>query len=170
MAEFFVHNSLSRSKAVKFNMTLRYFVVKDEEGEHMWTLEIGTKYPDKDGNTLPSKRIHRVNVLTLDEAIEDAVAELCSQIDWEPLADDVEPPYVAYNSITDGATVPIDSFMQLVIQDELLSAGIDLSDMKVIINNSMVDFDITDEVTIEGDPYEYKLEWRPPMIVKSRYE
>lgn len=151
-------------------MTLRYFVVKGEEGDHKWTLEIGTRYPDRNGNKLPSKRIHKISINNLDEAIEEAVADLCSQIDWEPLEKDVAPPFVSYNSITDGATVPIDSFVQLIIQDELLSAGIDLSDMRVTLNNSMVDFDITDEVTVVGDPYEYILEWRPPMVVKSRYE
>ena len=136
----------------------------------MWTLEIGTRYPDKDGNKLPSKRVHKINVNNLDDVIEEAVADLCSQIDWEPLAKDVKPPFVAYNSITNGSTVPIDSFMQLVVQDELLSAGIDLSSMKVTLNNSAVDFDITSEVTIKGDPYEYTLEWQPPMIVKRRYD
>lgn len=170
IAEFFVHNSLNRYKAVKFNMTLRYFVLKDSEGDHKWTIEIGTRYPDKDGNKLPSKRIHKINVNNLDEAIEEAVVDLCSQIDWGPLEKDVTPPFVAYNSITDGATVPIDSYLKLIIKDDLLSAGIDISDMRVMLNNSMVDFDITSEVTVEGDPYEYVLEWRPPMIVKSRYE
>lgn len=170
MAEFFVYSSLNKNKAVKFNMTLRYFVLSNSEGDHKWTLEIGTTHPDKNGNKLPSKRIYEVNINVLDEVIEKAVAELCSQIDWSPLANDVEAPYVSYNSITDGSTVPIDSFMKLKVKEDLLSAGIDLSNMKVILNNGMIDFNITNEVTIEGDPYEYVLEWKPSRVVKKRYE
>lgn len=170
MAEFFVHHSLNRTKAVKFNMTLRNFVVLGEEGDHKWTLEIGTFYPGADGDTIPSERVHNVDVNNLDEAIESAVANICAKIDWSPLEEDVEPPYVAYNSIEDGTTVAINNFIQLIIEDHLLSAGIDLSEMKVVLNNGTVDFDITSEVTVEGDPYQYKIEWEPPKRVYSRYD
>jgi len=170
MAEFFVQNSLNDKLAVKFNMTLRYFVLSSSEADHKWTLEIGTNYPDIDGNKIPSKRVHAISGVDFDQVIEEATAEICAVVDWGTLANDVKAPYVSFNSITGGATVPIDSFMKLIISDELLSAGIDLSEMEVTLNNSMVDFDITNEVSVTGDPYQYTLEWRPPMIVKGTYE
>ena len=170
MAEFFVQNSLNDKLAVKFNMTLRYFALSSSEGDHKWTLEIGTTYPDVAGNSIPPQRVHGIDAINFDEVIEEATAEICAVIDWGELERDVKAPFVSFNSIEDGSTVPIDSFMKLVISDELLSAGINISEMKIILNNSMVDFDITDEVSVTGDPYEYTLQWRPPMIVKGRYE
>lgn len=153
-------------------MTLRYFVLSSSEGDHKWTLEIGTRYLDTNGDSIPSKRVHTIDVSNLDEIIEDAVADICALIDWGQIERDVKAPYVSYNSIptTSGVTVPISSYMKLIITDELLSAGIDLSNMRVTLNNSMVDFDITNEVDVTGDPYEYTLEWRPPLIVKETYE
>jgi hypothetical protein len=65
--------------------------------------------------------------------------------------------------------VSIGSNISLVLKDYLPSAGIDLSNAKVVLNNSMTDFDITSEVQVEGDPYEYTIRWNTPMRVYSRY-
>jgi len=94
MAVFYVGNSLNPNKTVKFNITLRYFVIKGEEGEHMWTLEIGTTHKDIDGDPISAKKIHRVSANNLDQVIEEATGDLCSQIDWAPLVEDKEAPFV----------------------------------------------------------------------------
>lgn len=169
MAEFFVQNSLNDQKSVKFNLTLRYFVIKGEEGEHLWTLEIGTTHKDIDGDPISAKKIHNILANNLDDVIEDALGDLCSQIDWSPLAGDREAPFVSGFSQA-GENVSIASNVYITIKDELLSAGIDLSNMKVILNNSMQDFDITNDVTITGDPYEYQLKWVTPLRVYETYD
>ena len=168
MAEFYVHNSLNPNKVVKFNIMLRYFVIKGERGEHMWVLEIGTTHLDAGGNDISAAKIHTISADNLDEVIEDALAGLCAQIDWSPLADDKDAPYVDLASPT-GTDVSIWSNILIILKDQLPSSGIDLSAMKITLNNDTQDFDITSEVTTTGDPYEYTLRWFPPGRVFNRY-
>jgi len=170
MAEFFVHNSLNPNKTVKFNITLRYFVIKGEEGEHMWTLEVGTTHLDAGGEAMSSARAHNVTVSNLDEIIEDMVSSLCSQIDWSPLVDDIDAPFVSSTRPTNGDTsASIGTDIMITITDNLPSAGIDLSAIKVTLNNDTQDFDITSEIVTVGDPYEFELRWEPPIRVYARY-
>lgn len=158
ISEFYVHNSLNPNKVVKFNITFRYFVIKGVEGDHVWTLEIGTTYPDINGVNISPVRIHSISASNFDEVIEDAISSLCAQIDWSPLHDDKSAPYVSYVS-PQGSNVSIASNLYITLADYLPSAGIDLSNMKVILNNGVLDFDITSELNVEGDPYEYNLMW-----------
>jgi len=170
MAEFFVRHTLNYNKTVRFNITLRYFVIKGEEGEHMWTLEIGTTHEDMDGDSISAKKVHNISAGNLDEVIETALADLCSQIDWTPLVDDKEAPLVD-NFLPSGTDVSIGSNIRIIIKDELPSAGIDLSNMKIILNNSMVDFDISGEVQIVDAYYnEYELKWVTPLRVYETYD
>ena len=169
MAEFYVMNSLNYSKAVKFNITLRYVGVKSGDGAYTWVLEIGTTYPDASGDSISSKKIHNISAENLDEIIEDALADLCVQIDWSPLVRDKEAPYVESASPT-GSGVNLYSDVLITLKDILPSAGIDLSSIKITLNNSMTDFDITSEVVTEGDPYEYNLKWSPVLRIRSTYD
>jgi len=170
MSEFFVHNSLNPNKTVKFNITLRYFVIAGEKGRHMWTLEIGTTHTDINGDNISASRVHGISASNFDEVIEESVSSLCAQIDWSPLSVDAASPYVDIATPVDGTTVPIRSDVYIKIKDKLPSSGIDLSNMKIVLNTGEADFDITSEVTIEGDPYEYELYWSPPLRVYERYE
>lgn len=170
MAEFFVRHTLNYNKTVRFNITLRYFVIKGEEGEHMWTFEIGTTHEDMNGDSISAKKVHNISAGNLDEVIETALADLCSQIDWTPLVDDKEAPLVD-NFLPSGADVSIGSNIRIIIKDGLPSAGIDLSNMKIILNNSMQDFDISGEVQIVDAYYnEYELKWVTPLRVYETYD
>ena len=169
MAEFYVKNSLG-NLTVKFNISLRYFVVKGEEGEHIWTLEIGTTHEDINGDDISAKRIHNISAENLDEVIETALADLCSQIDWSPLVADKEAPFVDDFSPS-GNNIPITSDINIILKDLLPSAGIDISNIKVILNNSIQDFDITSEVEVVDAYYnEYKLKWTTPLRVYNTYD
>jgi len=170
MAEFYVHNSLNPNKSVKFNITLRYFAIKNERGEHMWTLEIGTTHTDINGDNISAARAHNISVNNFNNVIENALASLCSQIDWSPLSSDRTSPYVDTATPADGTTVSIESNLYIKLKDKLPSSGIDLSAMKIILHAGETDFDITTEVTIEGDPYEYDLYWSPALRMNRRYE
>lgn len=170
ISEFYVYNSLNPNKVVKFNITFRYFVIKGVEGEHVWTLEIGTTYLDSNGNSISPARVHNISVEDFDEVIENALITLCSQIDWSPLSNDITAPKVSYVFPYDGESeVNIGRDIYITIVDDLPTAGIDLSEMKIVLNNETQDFDITSEVNIEGDPYEYNLRWVTPLRVYSRY-
>jgi len=170
MAEFFVHNSLNPNKSVKFNITLRYFVIRNEEGEHMWTLEIGTTHTDINGDNISAARAHNISVSNFNDVIEDALVGLCAQIDWSPLSNDRTPPYVDMAVPADGTTVSIESSVHIKLKDKLPSSGIDLSSAKIILHAGVTDFDITSEVTIDGDPYEYDLYWSPALRIYRRYD
>ena len=119
MTEFYVHNSLNITKSVKFNITLRYFVVKGEQGEHVWVLEIGTTHPDINGDPISAKKIHRISAEDLDEIIEDAVSEMCTQIDWSPFVSDTAAPYIDTLYPEDGTTVSIGSNVYIKIKEKL---------------------------------------------------
>jgi len=170
MAEFYVVNSLNNKKAVKFNITLRYVVPTNAEGDHKWVLEVGTTEPDKNGDKLPSKKIYLTDLNNIDEVIENNVNQMCELIDWSPFIEDKSPPFIESYTPLNGATnVSIISAVECIIKEQLPSAGIDLSGMKVMFNNGMAEFDITNEIEIEGDAYEYKLRWVPKRIVYSTY-
>lgn len=171
MAEFYVRNSLNMNKAVKFNITFRYMVIKGVAGEHVWLIEIGTTYPDSNGDPITAKKVHGISADNFDDVIEDALSDLCKQVDWTPLSRDKWAPYVLECSPADGETdVDVHSNVNVTLRDDFPTAGMDLSNMKIVLNNSMVDFDITNEIEIEGDPHEYAFIWRPPMRVYDTYD
>ena len=164
MADIYVINSLNLNKSVKFNLGLRYFVVKDDrDGDQKWVLEIGTTHSGSDGITPLVKKIHNISAEDFNEVLEDALSELCSEIDWSPFIKDGEPPYLVSVSPTGGNT-PIGSNVYLKIKEELPSSGIDLSNIKIMLNNGTVDFDITGEIEVTGDPYDYDIRWSPPSL------
>lgn len=168
MADIYVRNSLSTDLTVKFTMTLRYFIIRGEEGEHFWTLEIGTTHSGIGGANISSKKIHKVAANNLDEVIEENLALLAAQIDWSPLVRDNDPPYVATFSPV-GDNVEMGSIIRFMIEEQLPSAGIDISSVSVYFDNEFVEFDITDDLRVSGDPYEYTIEWEPDGRVYKRY-
>lgn len=170
ITDFYVSNSLNLTKSVKFNITLRYFVPKGERGDHKWILEIGTTHLGANGFPIQSKKIHNISAENLDIIIEEALSSMCSQIDWSPFVADVDVPYVDTVYPVDGTTIPISSNLYMKIKERLPAAGIDLSDLKVMLNNSMTDIDITDQIDIKGDPYEYEFTWIPPLRVYDTYD
>ncbi len=169
MAEFYVTNSLNYEKAVKFNISLRHFVTIEGRGEHRWVLEIGTTYPDVNGDPISAKKVLLINAEDFDEVLESSIADLCSKIDWSPLVSDIKPPRII-EALPTSSGVKIGASIFVSITDDLPSSGIDLSEIKVTLNNGVMDFDITSELQISGDPYEYKLRWDPPIRVYSRYD
>ena len=169
MANFYVKNSLG-NLTVKFNITLRYFVIKGEKGDHKWTLEIGTTHEDINGNDISAKKIHNISAENLDEVIESALADLCKQISWAPLVADKQAPFID-NFSPSGNNVPITSNVEITIKDKLPSAGIDISNMKVVLDNGVVNFNITSEVEVVDAYYnEYKLRWIPLLRVYNTYD
>lgn len=170
MSEFYITNSLNPNMAVKFNITLRYFVTKQSHGDHVWVLEIGTTYSGADGSTLPSKKTYSLDgsISNIDDAIESSVAELCALIDWSPLVADTEAPHV-YSYLPTGSGISISENMYVSIRDNLPSSGIDMGNVKVTLNNGMEDFDITNEIQLSGDAYERIITWMPPLRVYARY-
>lgn len=164
MAELFVRHSLNSNKGVKFNFTFKQYTLKnrDVEGDAKWVLEVGTTYPAANGGKVPTKVVYDITEKTLDAEIEKAVADLCKYIDWSEFAQDKYAPEIT-EALPTGVGVLLNTPISFKIKDSLPSSGIDLSGMKVTLNNGVVDFDITDQVIISGDPYEYLISWKNPF-------
>lgn len=163
MAEVFVRHTLNPRKVAKFNLNLRKYTLKGEEGETKWVLEIGTTTPDKEGNVISPEFINTVSETDLEKEIEAAISRMCLSIDWSSFDVDKYPPIVTSFS-PKGSNVPIKSKVVFTIVDDSPASGIDLSNLSVIFNNGDVDFDITSEVSVSGDPYEYTVSWKSPNI------
>lgn len=164
MAYFIIRNSLNPYKSVKFSITLQQQVLKSSDGDPIWTAEINTVEPSLSGTGMKSKYLHLRTLNNLDQEIEKAASEFCEQIDWSPLLNDARPPYVTYTfPVNDAVDVDIDSGVEVKLSESLPSAGIDLSSIEVTVNG----LDITSEVGVTGDPYEYVLRWRPSLVINT---
>lgn len=163
MAEIFVQHTLNSRKTAKFTLNLREYALKGEEGDTKWVLEIGTTASGVNGQAVPPKFIHKLSEERIGQEIEKAVASICTTIDWSTLIVDRYPPIL--NSFSpEGEDVYINSPVVFNVIDDSPSSGLDLANMVVTLNNGEVDFDITSEATIKGDPYEYQITWLPPNI------
>lgn len=166
MASFLVRNSLNPQKVVKLSVTFQQVVLKDNEGEHFWLVEVATDEPHKDGGEIGSEYIHLTSLDNLDAEIEKVSAKISDQVDWEPLIGDTRAPFVFKHSPSETVGVDINSSVKVTIKELLPSSGVDKDSIKVMLN----DFDITNEAKISGDPYEYKIKWRPSIVVYDTYE
>lgn len=158
MAEFIVRHSLNPYKAVKFGVTTRQVTPVGEEGEPAWVMEVATNEPNASGTAIRSEYIHNISYDSLDEEIQKAIARIANQIDWSPFIEDSKAPNIYYSSISNGdQNVSISDSLYLLMKDFLPAAGIDKDSIKITVNG----FDVTDELDITGDAYEYKVIWRP---------
>lgn len=171
MAHIFVRNSLNNTKTVKLNVTLPKYVAKEHaDGDPRWLLEVATTYLSASGTKIRPEFIDTtISDVNIDEVIEAAVTNIASQIDWEPFVEDTDTPYVTTTVPSSIGEVHIHSNVYIDIKDEVPSAGIDLSEVQIIVNNGTQDFDVTGECDITGDPFCFNIAWKPPMRQYSTY-
>jgi hypothetical protein len=162
MAEYLLRNSLNPNKVISCTITLRKLVNKNEEGEPVWLLQIGTVEPHKYGGKIPSVFVHYTSKDNLDAVIKEATEFIGSQVNWEPCISDLRPPFVDYCSIRNGSiSESIYSNVYIDIKDILPAAGIDHNSIKFYVN----DVDVSNEVELDGDPYRYRIKWFPKIRV-----
>jgi len=170
MAHILVKNSLSNYKAVLVDINFPIVVTTDSEGDPQWVLETATTYPSASGTRIRPAYVHKATAFnSLDDAVADAISKLAKQVDWTPLAEDDTPPYISEVRPLGGA-VSIASNIHIDIKDDVPSAGIDLSEVKVTITTENTEFDITDECVMDGDPFFYNIHWEPPTRVTRNYK
>jgi hypothetical protein len=164
MAEYLLRNSLNPGKVVSCSVSFRQIVNKGEEGEPVWLVEIRTLEPHKDGGSIPPEYIHYTNDQNLDVAIRKATQRIASKVNWEPTITDIRPPFVVdYSPRSD--VVDIYSDVMVDITDILPAAGIDPDSITMTING----LDVTDEIELIGDPYNYRVMWQPKIRVLDYY-
>ena len=97
----------------------------------------------------------------LDRAIKEATEKIADQVDWEPLSLDLRPPFVIYNIPSNDDVVSIYSNVVVDIKDVLPAAGVDPSSIEVTVNG----IDVSSEINLDGDPYQYRVRWDPNIRV-----
>lgn len=166
MAYFQVRNSLNPSKVIVCGITYRQVVPKGNEGEAIWVIEVATDEPHiTTSGTIPPYFINVTNELDLDLEIEKAIAEISKQVDWEPLAADTRPPFVTAVHPSD-YTQGMQENVKVTITDLHPSYGIDIDSIEMIVNG----IDVSDDLRINGDEYEYEVEWRTPARVYTQLD
>jgi hypothetical protein len=150
---------------VSCTITFRSIVNKGEDGEPVWLVEINTVEPHKYGGTIPTEFIHLVSTTNLDAAVKKATENISAQINWEPLVDDRTAPSITASSPINNSVVDINSDVWLDIKESLPAAGIDISSVKMFVN----DMEVSDQLDVDGDPYSYRIRWIPPMRVYDYY-
>lgn len=171
MAHILLKNSLNNSIAAKVNLSfVRHYDVNSSNGDPVWLLEVATTYPSASGNAIIPTYVSKVTSLEdMDVSIQEALSSIASQIEWTPLIEDTSAPYVEkYGPI--GNSVSIASNISLDLCEDLPTSGIDLSEMQVILDNGVVEFDITEECLVTGVPFDYNIRWEPPSRLHKRYE
>ncbi len=167
MAEYLLRNTLNPNKVVKCTITFKQITNKGEKGEPVWLIEIGTVEPHKDGGKISPIFIHYTNADNLDTTIKEATESIAKQVNWGTLIDDLRPPFVinSFPKVDQSNRVGIYSSVIVDIQDILPAAGIDPDSIEVVIN----DIDVSDEISLEGTPYKYRIRWDPKVRVYDYY-
>ena len=165
MATYTIRNTLNSIKVVSCTISFRRIVNKDEDGEPVWLVEINTMEPHKNGGIIPTEFIHSVSTSNLDIEIKKVTEHISSQIDWEPLSTDVGSPAIINSSPNNNSVVDINSDVWFDIKESLPAAGIDINSLKMFVN----DIDVTNQLDVDGDPYMYRIRWKPAMRVYDYY-
>jgi len=165
MATFLLRNPLNPYKVVNVGITYKQLVdVNDDQRELIWVIELAINELTASGTKIPPEILHIRNFDTLDEEIKHAVERLSSKINWEPLSEDTRPPIVE-EIYPHSYVASIYDDVKIKLVDLLPSAGIDLSSIKVFIN----DIDVSSELMINGHEYECELIWRPKLRIFDTY-
>jgi hypothetical protein len=164
VAEYLIRNSLNPHKVIKCGVTFKHLVSKGDEGEPIWLVEVSTNELDKYGNSIPPEFINLLSFDNLDNELEKVTSIISAKIDWETLDEDTRPPFVS-SSFPSSYYADIASNIELIISEMLPSAGIDIDSIHMTVNG----YDVTSELTITGDPYEYQVKWEPFLRIYDTY-
>jgi len=100
-------------------------------------------------------------LLNIDAEIKKAASVIASKVDWEPLVNDPESPYV--DSVYPSEyLMDIDDNIFFTLKEDLPSAGIDIDSIGMTING----VDVSSELIITGDPYLYDVMWAPSVRIR----
>lgn len=166
MAYFTVRNSRNPHKAISCGITYKQLVDKNNyDGELIWVLEVATDEPHKNGGSIPSYFITVTEELDLDLEIEKAVSYISTQVDWGTLIDDIWPPEVEwFEPATYISKITDDVRISLI--DLHPSYGIDIDSIQMFVNG----IEVTDDLSISGDEYNYIIRWVPPSVTHEQLD
>ncbi len=166
MANFIVRNSLNPYKVIKIGVTFSYVTPKNNEGEPVWVIELATEEKDINGDAILPEYITVISLDNVDEEIEKAAAIISDKVDWGTPLNDGRAPLVNY-TYPEGGDTSASIYQDVIIGllDVFPSEGIDVNSINVTING----FDVTSDIVVSGNPYDYKLTWAPPVRITDTY-
>lgn len=167
MAEYILRNSLNPDKVVKCSITFRKITNKDMMGEPVWLVQIATKEPHKAGGIIVPVFIHLASLKNLNLEIDRATEKIAAQVDWGTLREDLRPPIISLVDPVENGMANVDIMSNVVfdVEDLLPAAGIDINSIRVSVNG----IDVTEQIDITGDPYQYRVIWKPFKRVLDYY-
>ena len=159
MAQVFVKNSLNPFKVVKVGVSFVQ-VVDSKAGkmDYIWALEVGTNELDTEGKKIPPYYITDFSLERVDEEINKGVSKVCSKIDWGLLQEDNDPPFIT-DVLPKKYLVDMMNSVEFTVKERSPSSGIDLSSLRVEVNG----IDVSDELGIRGNVFEYRVTWHPKL-------
>ena len=168
MADFKIRNPLNPQQLFTVSVTLRQMVLPSVDpslaGETVWMLEAATLARDCDGNTLNPERTVVRSFDTVDEEINNLVDRISSNICWD-YAEDTIAPYIKEYSPEDGdESVSINTTISISLSDgierEYIATGIDKDSIRLFVKG----YDVTDLITINGNLWNYNIEFTPGTL------
>jgi len=163
MSVILVKNSLNSSMTVRMDVNIHQLYKAAGEVNPVWLLGVETTATTVSGFSIrPAFADVVYSADNVDSFIADSISKIASQVDWGELEADSDPPYVSETVPKDiDGSVPIESNVYIDIKDNIPSAGIDLTNLNVKINNGTKEFDITNDCSIDGNPFSYTIKWSP---------
>jgi len=165
MADFFIRNPLKPTQVYTISITMRQIIMPSQDpslaGELVWVLEGATLAMDCEGITIPAERIFVRNYNTIDEEINNLVNKISSKMCWE-LIDDTQPPYILEKYPLDNeADIPVTTSISVRLSDglekEFAASGIKKNSIKFYMKG----FDMTEQLEIVGNPWDYSFNFTP---------
>ena len=134
----------------------------DLEGDGSWLLIAATTEPDVNGDPIPPEFINVVTTGTVHLEIEAALGRIGNKIDWGTIRSDTKPPRLREitPALNETTGVSIHSNIVVRLEEVLPAAGIDLSTLKIKVN----DFDVTDDLELRGNIFDLTAIYRPTRI------
>lgn len=135
----------------------------DQEGDQSWILVLSTTAVDSFGNSIAPEFINVVTTGTVHLELEAALGRIGQKIDWGVPLPDTQPPKLVSITppLTQTTNVSIFSDVEIKLKDPLPAAGIDLSTVKIKVN----DFDVTSDVEFIGNVFDLTLRYKPTRIL-----
>jgi hypothetical protein len=148
MADIFIQNLRNPDQTITATVTIRRLINQDTTlGHGVWALQITTSQLTTDGSLIPPVIREVISYDDLTSVIGDMINEMSAQVPWDYLADS-EPPIIGKHFPTDNDTnVSVETSIQIWISENIPSAGLDLSSIRVKVKG----FDLTNQLLVEGD-------------------
>ena len=165
MADFVIRNPLNVSQAFTVSVTMRQVKITTDdprqEGDLQWILEAATLARNCDGDLVPAKWTYLRSFNTVDEEMNYLVNEISKEICWDEAVDTTAPAVSEQTPESNATDVPLNITLSFQLTDylekEYIASGIKKESIKFFLKG----FDLTDRITIEGNPWDYNFSFTP---------